>query len=60
MWLSLTSLQLTRVGLATTLMSLPPIFLIPIDHFVFHERITVSDLGGTALAMVGVAMMFMT
>lgn len=60
MWLSLTSLQLTRVGLATTLMSLPPIFLIPIDHFVFHERITISDLIGTALAMVGVAMMFMT
>ena len=59
MWLSLTSLQLTRVGLATTLMSLPPIFLIPIDHFVFHERITISDLAGTAMAMVGVAMMFM-
>ncbi len=32
-WLSLIAIQLTHIGVASTLMALPPIFLLPISHF---------------------------
>jgi len=57
--LSLVALQLTSVGIASTLMALPPIFLLPLSHFVFKERIGLRAVAGTALAVVGVALIFL-
>jgi len=57
--LSLLALQLTSVGIASTLMALPPIFLLPLSHFVFKERIGTRAVAGTALAVVGVALIFL-
>jgi drug/metabolite transporter (DMT)-like permease len=58
-YLSLVAVQLAPVGIASTLMSLPPVFLLPISHFVFGERIGARAIAGTLLAIAGVAMLML-
>jgi drug/metabolite transporter (DMT)-like permease len=60
MTLSLVAVQLTHVGIASTLMALSPVFLLPLSHWIFKERITQRAIVGTVVAMVGVAMIFWT
>ena len=60
MTLSLAAVQLTHVGIASTLMSLSPVILLPLSHWIFKERITPRAIVGTVAAMVGVAMIFWT
>ena len=57
-WLALTSVQLAPLGVATTLQSLPPIFLIPIGYFVFKEKITRRAVLGTIVALIGSVLLF--
>ena len=59
-YLSLVAVQATQVGIASTLMSLPPVFLLPISHVVFGERIGVRAVVGTLVAIVGVAMLLLS
>lgn len=56
--LVLVSLQLTDVGIASTLTNTTPIMLIPIGYFVFKERITLRAIAGTMVAIVGIALLF--
>ncbi|MCJ7569404.1 MAG: DMT family transporter [Anaerolineales bacterium] len=58
-WLSLTAIQHTSVGIASTLMSLPPIFLLPVGKIIFKERIGWRAVVGTVVAISGVAMLFL-
>lgn len=58
-WLSLVAVQRTNVGIASTLTSLTPIFLIPISYFVFRERITRQAVIGTLIAFVGTVLLFL-
>ncbi len=60
MTLSLAAVQLAPVGIASTLMSLSPVLLLPLAHWIFKERITQRAIVGTVVAMVGVAMIFWT
>jgi len=57
--LSLVALSAAAVGIASTLMALTPVFLLPISRFVFKERITLRSAIGTALAVGGVAVLFL-
>lgn len=57
-WLSLIAVQNTRLGIASTLMALPPIILIPLEYVFFHRRVSARSLAGTMLAMAGVALLF--
>ena len=57
--LSLFALQHTSVGVASTLMALPPIFILPIDYFYFKERFGWGAIAGTVIAMLGVAVLFL-
>ncbi len=57
--LSLFALQRVEVGVASTLTSLPPIFLLPISYFVFKERFGWGAVVGTFVAMAGVAALFL-
>jgi len=57
--LSLFAIQRVEVGVASTLTSLPPVFLLPISYFVFKERFGWGAILGTLLAMAGVAMLFL-
>jgi drug/metabolite transporter (DMT)-like permease len=58
-WFSLVSIQHTSLGVASTLMALPPVFLIPIGYFIFKERITMRAVIGTLVALGGVAVLFL-
>ena len=58
-WFSLVSIQHTGLGVASTLMALPPVFLIPIGYFVFKERITTRAIIGTLVTLGGVAVLFL-
>lgn len=55
---SLIAIQLTEVGIASTLMALPPVFLLPIGHLIFKERFGWQAVAGTFVAVAGVALLF--
>ncbi len=57
--LSLFALQHTSIGVASTLMALPPIFLLPVEYFYFKERMGWGAIAGTVIAMIGVGMLFL-
>jgi len=59
MTLSLVAVQTSQVGIASTLMSLSPIFLLPLSRLIFQEQIDLRAIAGTIVAMVGVAMLFL-
>lgn len=58
-WLSLIAVSLTEVGIAATLMALTPIFLLLPAQWIFKERISLQSVVGTAVAIVGVAIIFL-
>lgn len=59
-WLSLIAVQNAPVGVASTLTSLTPVFLLPLGWLFFKERITQRAVVGTALAVAGTAILFLT
>jgi len=56
---SLLAVQHAEVGVASVLTSLSPIFLLPVSHFIFKERIGWQSIAGTFLAMTGVSILFL-
>ena len=58
-YFSLVAVQFAPIGIASTLMALPPIFLIPIDYFVFKEKVSARAIVGTVIALAGVAILFL-
>jgi drug/metabolite transporter (DMT)-like permease len=58
-WFSLNAVKFTEVGVATTLMALPPIFLLPIGYYFFKEKISPRAVVGTIVALAGVAILFL-
>jgi drug/metabolite transporter (DMT)-like permease len=56
---SLIAIQHTSVGVATTLMALPPVLLLPVGYMVFKERFGWLAILGTLLAVSGVALLFL-
>lgn len=58
-WLSLVAVQLTRVGIASTLMALSPVFVLLPSLWIFKERISFQALVGTAVAIGGVAVILL-
>ena len=57
--LSLVALVLAPVGIASTLMALSPIFLLPLSRLLFKEPIRPRAVLGTLVAMAGVAILFL-
>jgi drug/metabolite transporter (DMT)-like permease len=53
------AIQNTEIGIASTLMSLQPIILIPIGYYFFKETITMRAIIGTLVTLVGVAVIFL-
>lgn len=56
-WLSLVAIDRAPIGVASTLMSLTPLFLIPVSRLVFREPIMPRAVVGTLLALAGVALL---
>ncbi len=57
--LSLFAVQQTTVGVASTLMALTPVFLLPISYIFFEERFGWGAIFGTFVAIAGVAILFL-
>jgi drug/metabolite transporter (DMT)-like permease len=58
-WASYVAIEFAPIGIASTLMALAPLFMIPISFFVFKEKPTARAIAGTALALIGVAGIFL-
>ncbi len=57
-WFSLIAVQLAPVGVAATLMALPPVILIPLERSFYGTQITRRGVVGTIVAIAGVALIF--
>jgi drug/metabolite transporter (DMT)-like permease len=58
-WFSLIAVQNARLGIAATLMALPPVLLIPIEYIAYKQRVSRRGILGTAVAITGVALIFL-
>jgi drug/metabolite transporter (DMT)-like permease len=58
-WLSLIAIQSTYVGIASTLMALTPVIMLPVVKWGFKEHISRWAVGGTLVSLAGVAIIFM-
>ena len=58
-WLSYVAIQSTQVGIASTLISLAPVFLLPIAGLIYKEKLSWRAIFGTVLAIAGVAVIFL-
>lgn len=56
---SLLAVQHTEIGVASTLMALSPVIILPVSHFVLKETIGWQAILGTVLAISGVATLFL-
>jgi drug/metabolite transporter (DMT)-like permease len=57
--LSLIALNLAPVGVASTLMALSPVLLLPLSRVLFKEPIRPRAVAGTLVAIAGVAILFL-
>jgi drug/metabolite transporter (DMT)-like permease len=57
--LSLVAIAHTHIGVASTLMSLTPVFLLPVSYLLFKEKITSRAILGTMIALLGVVLLFL-
>jgi drug/metabolite transporter (DMT)-like permease len=56
---SLMAVKYTSAGIASTIMAIVPILIIPPSIFLFHHKITVREIIGTVLSVGGVALFFL-
>ena len=59
-WLSMVAVQNANVGIASTLMALPPVLLIVYEGLVLRRPVGLQAVIGTAMAFGGVALLFLT
>ncbi|MEJ5201509.1 MAG: DMT family transporter [Anaerolineales bacterium] len=57
-WLSLVSIQATFVGVASTLMALTPVILLPVAKWGYKENLSSRAVVGTLISIIGVAAIF--
>jgi drug/metabolite transporter (DMT)-like permease len=55
---SLFAVQRTATGIASTIMGIVPVLIIVPAILIFHEKVTVREIAGSALAVSGVALFF--
>ncbi len=58
-WMSLLSIKLTKVGVASTLMSTTPLWIIPLVMIIHGERPSARAIIGTIITVGGVALLFL-
>ncbi|MCP3906330.1 MAG: DMT family transporter [Planctomycetes bacterium] len=57
-WMSLVAADATDVGIAQTLLSLTPIFILPYAAFIEREHVSWRAIVGAVIAVIGVAVLF--
>jgi drug/metabolite transporter (DMT)-like permease len=58
-WLSLVALDRTKMGIAQTLISLTPVFILPLVVWIHKERLSARAVLGAMLAVAGTALLFL-
>lgn len=58
-WLMNAGLRYTYAGIASTLSSTSPIFILPLAYFIEKEKLTARAVVGACVAVVGVAVLFL-
>jgi drug/metabolite transporter (DMT)-like permease len=58
--LSMVAVTFTETGVAQTLMSLMPVLIIPIVWILYRQRTSWRGILGAVIAVIGVAIIFMT
>ena len=56
--LSLMAVQYTEAGIASTLMALTPVFIIWPAHFFFGQKVTLKEVVGACISVIGVSLFF--
>jgi drug/metabolite transporter (DMT)-like permease len=57
--LSLYSVKYANIGIASTLMSVVPVLLIPVSFFLYREKVRRMEIAGIIISMAGVAILFL-
>lgn len=57
--LSLMASQYTAAGIASTIMAITPIIILPPAYFLFHRKITLKAVIGAIISVVGVSLFFL-
>lgn len=57
---SLFAIQHAEIGVASALMALPPVVVLPISYFVYKEKVGWQAVAGTFVAIMGVIFLFLT
>jgi drug/metabolite transporter (DMT)-like permease len=58
-WSSLIAVQMTLVGIASTLMATTPIIMLPLARWLYKEKISGRAIAGTLLSVAGVSILFL-
>lgn len=59
MWMSLVASDRVKLGVAQTLISLTPVFILPLVAVIYKERISVRAVVGACIAVAGTALLFL-
>ncbi len=57
-WFSMVAVSLARLGIASTLMALPPVILIPVEYLILKKPVSNRGIVGTLIAFLGVVLLF--
>lgn len=57
--LSLVAIEFTKVGIASTLMALVPIIMLPISKYYYKEKLSARAISGAFIAVAGVVILFL-
>lgn len=58
-WLSMVAVKNTNTGIAATLMSLMPVFIIPLEIKIHRTKLSFRAIFGTFLTVIGIAILFL-
>ncbi len=56
---SLIAISHTKVGIASTIMALPPVLMLPMVKYFYNEKLSIRSISGAFVAVSGVAILFL-
>lgn len=58
-WLSLVSIKILDIAVASTLGATEPLFILPLAYFLLKEKVHISELAGAGLTVIGVTIIIL-
>ena len=56
---SLVAISYTKIGIAATIMAIPPVLMLPLVRIVYREHLTWKSIAGAIIAVAGVALLML-